>query len=154
MADRKRKRWIWPVAFTVAVVLLAMIALNREPVELDRDTAEGTVQAYLQAIGDSDYEMAFSYLDPEQYEGCTAADLATHIDHGDPFTAVFDTANIEELSDHETIVPVQMRFGTSGMFSSGWTTWESFVVSNASSTWLITEEAWPYFVWSCREEGF
>lgn len=152
MAETKRNRWIWPVVFTVVVVVLAVIALNREPVELDPNTAEGTVQTYLQAIGDSDYDTAFSLLDPDFYEGCTAADLATHVDRSEPFTAVFDTDNIEKLTDHETIVPVQMRFGTTGPFSNGWTSWESFVTSDESGTWLITEEAWPYFVWSCRED--
>lgn len=153
MAEAKRARWAWPAVFTLGVIVLAVIALNREPIELDPDTAEGTVQAYLQAISDSDFEAAFDLLDPELYDGCTAADLATSVDRDQPFTAVLDTDNISEFGDVVS-VPARMQFGSTGPLGNGWTSWETFNVTDSSGEWLITDEAWPYFYWSCREGDF
>lgn len=154
MTDGQKTRWIWPVVIGTVVIVLAVVALNREPAQLDPNTPEGTVQAYLQAIGDSDFDAAFDLLDPEYYEGCDAADLASNMGRSEPFTAVLDLEGIEELTDEKTFVPVRMQFGTSGPFGSGWTSWESFVVTDYTGSWLITEEAWPYFGWDCREGGF
>ncbi|MEA1902521.1 MAG: hypothetical protein U9N56_03235 [Actinomycetota bacterium] len=154
MTVGKQNRWIWPAVLGIAVVALVAIALNREPVQLDPNTPEGTVQAYLQAIGDSDYDAAFELLDPEEYEGCSPADLATSVNRGEPFTAVFDTENIEKVGNDTTLVPVRMQFGSTGPFGNGWTQWETFILTDRTGSWLITEEAWPYFVWSCREGDF
>ena len=153
MAEATRARWVWPAVFALGVLVLAVIALNREPVELDPDTPEGAVQAYLQAISDSDFEAAFELLDPEIYDGCTPADLATSVDRGEPFTAVLDTENIADFDDIVS-VPARMQFGSSGPFGNGWTTWETFNVTDTSGEWLIADEAWPYISWACREGDF
>jgi hypothetical protein len=49
------------------------------------------------------------------------------------------------------VVPVRLQFGASGPFGDGWTSWESYVLIDRAGTWLITEDAWPYFSWACNE---
>ena len=61
--------WLVPVGAAVLIVALVAVALVREPAQLDPNTPEGTVQVYLQAISDGDYEGAFAVLDPDFYEG-------------------------------------------------------------------------------------
>ncbi|TDI55747.1 MAG: hypothetical protein E2O96_04660, partial [Acidobacteria bacterium] len=70
MSDGEKARWLWPLGIGLTVVALAIVALVREPVQLDPSTPEGTVQEYLQAISDEDYNKAFELLDPEGFEGC------------------------------------------------------------------------------------
>lgn len=53
-------------------VAAAVVAVNRQPAELDPRLPEGVVQGYLQALLDGDYEAAAGYLS----NGCEAEDLA------------------------------------------------------------------------------
>ena len=153
MSEATRARWVWPTVFAIGVAVLVIVALNREPVELDRDTPEGTVQAYLQAISDSEFEAAFDLLDPDFYDGCGPADLATSVDRNQPFTAVLDTDNTLEY-DEGVAVMARLQFGSTGPFGNGWTTWEEFHLIDGSGEWLITDDAWPYIGWACREGDF
>ena len=144
------RRWLWLGGAVVFVVLLAAIALIREPVQLDEGTPEGVTQAYLQAISDGEYDTAFGYLDPDYYKGCDATSLARNApDQG------FGAAIEEEVqgSDERPLVPVTLRFGNpGGLFGSGYTTFELFELVTVDGEWRITNEAWPYFSWDCRED--
>ena len=73
--------WLVPVGAAVLIVSLVAVALVREPAQLDPNTPEGTVQVYLQALSDGDYEGAFAVLDPEFYEGCDRR-LVGHLPSG------------------------------------------------------------------------
>jgi hypothetical protein len=150
MAAESSKRWWFGIAAVGLVAALAFVALAREPVLLDSDTPEGVVQRYLQAVSDSDYEMAFGYLDPEYYEGCDSTALARSAPE-EPFTASIEDG--EKTSTDHPLVPVTLHFGTGGgPFGSGWTTYEQFELVKVSGAWLITNEVWPYFSWDCRKD--
>lgn len=167
MSEGSKTRWIWPVAIGVAIVALAVIALVREPVALDPDTPEGTVQIYLQAISDEEYDKAFELLDPDSFEGCAPAHIARH-SPSEPFSATLGSSSGSDIAtpvrpppepDHSlpddvVWVDVTLRFGTGGPFGSSWESWEQFVLFERDGFWWITGEPWPYFVWECREEGF
>ena len=144
------RRWLLLGGAIVVVIALASIALLREPVQLDPTTPEGVTQAYLQAISDGEYEEAFGYLDPDYYEGCDAASLARSAP-SEPFSASLDDRT--EGSDGHAIVPANLRFGGGGgLFGSGYTTYELFELLTVGEEWRITNEAWPYFGWDCRED--
>jgi hypothetical protein len=151
MAEVQKNRWLWPVVFAIAIVALAALALTREPVMLDPETPEGTVQAYLQAIGDHDYQAALEYLDPTFYEGCMASDIAAETSRQEPFSATLDETSTESIDANNAFVSVRMQFGTTGPLGNGWTNWESFTLIKVNGTWLITENVWPYFSWACAE---
>ena len=150
MSAESRGRW-WVGAGAVGIVaVLAFIALAREPVLLDVGTPEGVVQRYLQAVSDDDYQVAFGYLDPDYYEGCDSTALARSAPD-EPFSASIEAG--ESVSPDHPLVPVTLQFGTGGgPFGSGWTTYEQFELVNVNGSWLITNEAWPYFSWDCRKD--
>ena len=126
---------------------LARRTPRREPAQLDPNTPEGTVQVYLQALSDGDYEGAFAVLDPEFYEGCDAGSLATYRQEG--FTARIEDRERPTDTD-ETFVGVTMTFGDGGAFGSQWTNYQSFsVVRHDGSWWITGEDVWPYFAWDC-----
>ena len=141
------RSWLVPVSAAVLIVALVAIALVREPVELNRDTPEGTVQVYLQAMSDGDYEGAFAVLDPEFYEGCDASSLAIY--RQEDFTARIE--NDRKPDDGDTVfVHVSMTFGDGGPFGSQWTDNQAFTVVNHDGFWWITgQDVWPYFAWDC-----
>ena len=131
------------------VAALVIVALARDPVKLDPSTPEGTVQAYVQAIADKDYETAFKLLHPDESEGCRPADLA-HFGRNDPFTV---TLGDTDISNGTAFVEVTISQGQSpGPFDPGRGGYEElFVLERSDGQWLITDEPWPYFNWRCVE---
>lgn len=165
---RSWPRWGVPAGIAAAVVVLVVVALVRDPVQLDPDSPEGTVQEYLQAISDERWEDVHAVLDPERFADCAAADIAADAP-GEPFTASLQTGSnsvvverFEEIGgnqtaaptttppDEETAVEVTLRFGDSGPFGGGWTTYEVFQVVSRDGFWWISGDPWPYFGWRCR----
>ena len=148
--SEETRRWVLLGSGVAVVIVLAVVALLREPVQLDPGTPEGVTQAYLQAISDAEYEEAFGYLDPVYYEGCDATSLAKAApDRG--FGASLDEET--QGSTERPLVPVTLRFGNGGgLFSSGYDTYELFELVSVNGEWRITNEAWPYFGWECRED--
>ena len=139
--------WLVPVGAAVLIVALVAVALVREPAQLDPNTPEGTVQVYLQAISDGDYEGAFAVLDPDFYEGCDAGSLANP--RQEDFTARIDDSG-QPVSGDTAFVGVSMTFGDGGAFGSQWTLNQSFsVVRHDESWWITGEDVWPYFAWDC-----
>lgn len=150
MSEGSRGRW-WLGAGALGLVLvLVLIALSREPVQLDAGTPEGVVQRYLQAVSDREYEEAFDYLDPASYEGCDPSDLARNAPN-DPFNALMQES--EEFSTDRAFVEVTIRFGSGGgPLGDGWSQFETFQLVASNDSWLIAEDAWPYFGWDCRKD--
>jgi len=160
-------RWGIPVGIAAVVAILVVVALVRDPVQLDPDSPEGTVQEYLQAISDERWEDAHAVLDPEGFAECNPSDIASNAP-GQPFTASLQEGDarqggrIEEVPsddettatttppDEERIVEVTLRFGDTGPLGSGWTTHEVFEVVSRDGFWWISGDPWPYFGWSCR----
>lgn len=145
-------KWLWPAVIGTVVIALAAIALLREPVLLDPTTPEGTVQEYLQAISDQDFDKAFETLDPESFADCTPSDIQRS-GWEENFTASLPQTS--DPSGERVFVEVTMHFGDSGLFGGGWDSFETFVLVERDGFWWITEDPWPYFRWSCDgEDGF
>lgn len=141
--------WIGGLA-VVAVVVLVVVALTRDPVTLDADTPEGTVQIYLQAVNDEDYQRAFDLIDPIVTDGCTPADIAA-ARFEDSFTAVLVSS---ETFDNTASVEVDLGFGaTPGPFDPGRSGYsEYFELTHSNDDWLISSDPWPYFTWRCDQQ--
>ncbi len=142
-----RSWWLFGGA-ALGIGALLIIALAREPVVLDPNTPEGTVQNYLQAISDGDYAGAFNLIDPDLTEGCRATDLATSAPRN-PFSA---TLGETETTGNTAFVTVTIRQGASpGPFDpaiGGYP--EFFDLENKTGVWLISGRPWPYFEWMCE----
>lgn len=152
MSETRRPSWLLPAGIGLLVLVLVVVALVRDPVQLDPGTPEGTVQEYLQAISEDDFETAFELLHPEEFEGCVPGDIERHV--GDrQFTASLES-DAQPIGDRDmTVVNVRIRFGTDGPFGSGWETFESFELIHEDNFWWITGEPWPHFFFACRERG-
>lgn len=142
-----RRNWLFPIAVGAALVVLTVVALLREPVELDAGSPEGTVQAYLQAIADEDYERAHAQLSASLMEDCTVADIAA----AGPYEGFTATLGDVEEAGSATLVSVSIRtngdpgFGSTGYaFDPG-----PFSLEQESGRWAITVVTWPYFIYAC-----
>ncbi|CAN5770743.1 hypothetical protein BH23ACT4_BH23ACT4_11630 [soil metagenome] len=140
----RQRKWIFPVAAGTILLALALIALFREPVVLDSATPEGTVQAFLQAIADNDYDKARDQLSPDLKEECSSADIA----RAGPFESF--TATLGDVNEfgEETLVHITIREGGSGLdtytYDPG-----PYRLQMESGRWGITEASWPYFFYEC-----
>ncbi|HZD24421.1 MAG TPA: hypothetical protein VE569_13640 [Acidimicrobiia bacterium] len=74
------RRWLLPTGLTVLVITLVAIALTRGPAKLDPDTPEGTVQEYLLAIHDKQWDTAIEVIHKDWRGECDAQDLARFAD--------------------------------------------------------------------------
>ncbi len=161
------RKWMVPAGIAIVVIGLGTVALLRDPVQLDPNTPEGTVQEYLAAISVEDYARAFDVLHPASFEGCDPDDLARSAPR-EPFSATFSSEpgffggrdfveerppGFEPTAPDER-VNVILRFGGDGPFDSGWEQWESFGLITDDGFWWIVGDPWPYFSWSCRRGDF
>ena len=157
------RSWLLPTVLAVVVVGLVAIALTRGPVELDPDTAEGTVQEYLLAISDRNYDKALELLHPRWGDICDANDLRNF--GRDEFTARLghnsttgrvDNFPIEEefpgrpdLPAATEFVDVTITYGGSGLGSS-WDELVVFELVEEDGFFWIVGDPWPYFTWNCQ----
>lgn len=138
-----KRNWILPIIVLAVVVGLAVVALVREPITLDPDTPEGTVQAYLQAISDGDYEAALSHMTTDIQDSCDPDDLANNI-YTDSFSAT-----LGEVNDVGAVIVVDVSInqGDSGI-GSGY--FERIEVAEEDGGYAISGDSWPYFTFSCN----
>lgn len=148
-----RPQWLLPAGIGLLIAVLVIVAIVRDPVELDPSTPEGVVQEYLQAIGDNDFDRALETLHPDEFTDCVSADISRHAPN-EPFTASLDSDSETPRTDGQVaVVSVRLRIGTDGMFGSSYETFENFELVFADGAWRITGEPWPYFAFACSERG-
>jgi uncharacterized membrane protein YdfJ with MMPL/SSD domain len=140
-----KRNWLVPLIALVAVVALTVVALNREPVTLDPDTPEGTVQAYLQAISDEDYKTALSYMTVDLQQRCNPEDIADNV-YYDSFSATL--GEVEEVGSI-TVVEVSINQSDSG-FNGGY--FERIEVADEEGEFAVSGDPWPYFTYSCDNQ--
>ncbi len=146
-SEARKRSWLVPTIGLVVVGILTVIALVREPVTLDPDTPEGTVQAYLQAISDQDYDAAYEMLGSETADGCEPDDISRNRFYTS-FTATL--GDVEQVGDAYS-VEVSIREGSdSGFVDAGPGYFpEPFRVEMEQGEWVIVGDPWPYFTYSC-----
>lgn len=163
------RNWIVPLSVAAGVLILGAIALLREPAQFDPTTPEGTVQEYLQAISDENYDRAFEVLLPESFNGCDAQDIARAAPDDfysaslrsngggfDEFRFDTDFGGDPGFIDPDVWVEVTIQRGDGGgPFGGGWEEWASIGLVEEGGFWWIVGDPWPHFVWSCaRFEDF
>lgn len=168
MSESTRSRWILPSVLVVAVVALVAVALARGPVSLDPDSAEGTVQEYLVALDEEDFDTALSLLHPQWGDLCTADDLRFSVPTG--FTAKlghsqssngFSEFGIvqKEFGDIQRDLPGGTEFVEvtitrndqfGGIGGGGWDEWVIFELVDQDDFYWIVGDPWPYFTWNCQ----
>lgn len=122
----------------VVAIAVGVYAAARPAVRWDEHSPEGTVQAYLEAIGDRDVDAAARYLDPAS--GCDADDLdAVGIE---PFTGV---DLVSSHVDGDTArVTVQVTFSTAvPPLDPATAESHSYRLTRSDDGWLLAGTPWP-----------
>jgi hypothetical protein len=159
-SGRRLPGWALPAVLVVLVVGLVALALSREPVSLDPDSPEGTVQEYLLAISEERFEDAISVIHDEWRGTCEPTDLEAVADTD--FTAElgsqtgFGAARFGSaeggmpVPDHATDVRVTITQEDAGGFGGGWSEVVDFQLIDDGGFWWLVGDPWPHFAWSCQ----
>lgn len=140
-----KRNWTLPIIVLAGVVALAVVALVREPITLDPDTPEGTVQAYLQAISDENYEAALSHMTADLQQNCAPEDIADNV-YYDSFSATLGGVN-----DVGSVIVVDVSINQSDSgIGSGY--FEGIEVAEEDGGYAISGDPWPYFTYSCDNQ--
>lgn len=134
------------LAIVAAVVVLlaavaALLAVNRQPPDLDPSTPEGTVQLFVRAVLEGDDEEAVGYLDPSL--GCKAPLPDLYRPQGATLTLV---DSVTRGDTAEVTIDITEQAGV-GLFGS-WSHRETLQVRAEGDGWLIQRDSWP--IYSCR----
>lgn len=146
MDSRKLPGWAIPLAVALGVVALVAIGLARKPVDLAEDTPEGTVQAYLNAIAEMNYDKAQSYWDET---GC----LPSTPDPGS-VDANFSASLVSvDARGSEATVIVSIAQGADDMVN-GYTEYQEwFNLVSRDGGWKIRQPSWPFYNVPCEEQA-
>jgi len=141
---RRLPAWVLPVVGVAAVVALVLIGLNREPEQFDPATPEGTVQSYIAALVDEDFETAASFW----AEGdCHPASI-------EPTEGVPDiSATLVSVDgdDQDATVVIGITDNTSDPLNGIYEFEEWFTLVNGGDGWKIRQPSWPYHDQICEE---
>jgi hypothetical protein len=161
-------RWLLPAGLAALVILLVVIALVRGPVELDPDSAEGTVQQYLVAIDEERWDDAVAVIDPVWLGECGADDLSSlaprdfsaelgggqaGIQAGfseEEFVTIDAPGSDQPLPQSDASVEVTITHADGGALGPGWSEYVVFELTDDGEFWWIVNDPWPYFLWNCR----
>jgi len=142
--ERRIPGWLLPLAAVAAVVILVAIGLNREPAEFDPDTPEGTVQAYIAALVEGDFETAASFWSEE---GCAPSSIEPT--RGAPDISA--TLIRADEGDDEATVVIQITENVSDPVSGIYEYQEWFSLVRRADAWQIRQPSWPYYDQACEE---
>ncbi len=128
------------VALIVLVsVLVVIVSTNRPAQDLDANSPEGVVQAYLVDIVDGNYESAMTYMEADSK--CVASDLdRTYV----PTNVRINLLSIE-LDDSRARVKFQIETPSGAPLDSYYTEEQVIRLVDENGTWKITGIPWPLY---------
>lgn len=142
--ERRLPGWVLPVVGIGAVVVLVVIGLNREPEQFDPATPEGTVQSYIAALVDADFDTASSYWADE---GCHP--LSTEPTAGAPDISA--TLVRVDGGDDDASVVIGITDNTADPVDGIYESQEWFTLVRGDEGWKILQPSWPYYDQVCEE---
>ena len=141
---RRLPGWVLPVVGVLAVVALVLIGLNREPEQFDPATPEGTVQSYIAALVDGDFETAASFWADD---GCHPASMEPT--GGAPDISA--TLVSVDGDDEDATVVIGITDNTTDPLNGIYEFQEWFTLVNDDDGWKIRQLSWPYYDQMCEE---
>jgi len=142
--DRRLPGWVMPVVGVLAVVVLVLIGLNREPEQFDPATPEGTVQTYIAALVDGDFETAASFW---AADGCLPASIEPT--GGAPDISA--TLVSVDGDDEDATVVIDITDNNTDPLNGIYEFQEWFTLVNGDDGWRIHQLSWPYHDQICEE---
>jgi len=144
--DRKLPGWLLPVAGVFMVIGLVALGLARGPAELDPSTPEGTVQLYIQAVVDGDFDNAASYWADDGCIPSSAIPTAGTPDVSASLVAV-------DGNDIESSVTVRLTENSQDPLGGLYEYEEWFTLIRNNESWKIRQPSWPYWDVVCEESA-
>lgn len=140
MNEKPANRVLGFVVAAIAIVALIVVLASRQSTtQLDQGTPEATVQQYLQAVSDRNFDQALEFLSEDSK--CTVED--------------FDRAYIQESlrigltessANQETaVVTVSIQSSNGDPFGGTYTEERNFRLVNSDGEWKITGTPWPNY---------
>ena len=137
---------------TLATLLVAasvVVALTREVEQLPRDTPEGTVQLYLNALGKEDFGLAHGLLSARLKRECGIEDFASQRQLRMSRELEDSRVTLEGTRPLNGKVIVTARFTRirgSGPFGTSESSHEQqYTLAQEESKWRLSEYSWPHF---------
>jgi hypothetical protein len=148
MSDMEEGRsvpgWVLPVVGVVAVVALVLIGLNREPEQFAPDTPEGTVQAYIAALVEGDFETASGFW---AGDGC----IPDSINPTGGAPDISATLVSVEGDDRDATVVIGITENLTDPVNGIYEHDEWFTLVREDDGWKIVQPSWPYYDQICEE---
>jgi hypothetical protein len=142
--DRRLPGWVLPVVGVTAVVTLVAIGLNREPEQFDPSTPEGTVQSYMAALVDGDFETAAEFW---AADGCMPRSIEPT--GGAPDVAA--TLVSVDGNDEDSTVVIGITDNAADPVDGIYEYQEWFTLVKEKDGWKIRQPSWPYYDQVCEE---
>jgi hypothetical protein len=133
----------------IAFISIVVVLTTNQGVTLDPNTPEGTVQRYIEALNDEQFDEAFNLLSIEAQKDCTLADfrligripvepnIRVRLDR---IQEASDGTEIRlELENFSGISPLGLDF----IFEDGRYT-VTYLVEEMDDLWRISHAPWPY----------
>lgn len=136
--------WAGPVAGVVAVVALVIVGLTRGPAEFDPGSPEGTIQLYIEALVEGDFDTAASFWDES---GCFPA---SSIPSGGSPGASASLVRVEG-NDIEATVVVRLTESSPDPLGGLYDYEEWFTLVRRGDSWQIRQPSWPYYELPCED---
>jgi hypothetical protein len=145
-------RWLAGMSAGVAAIAfisIVVVLTTNQGVTLDPNTPEGTVQRYIQALQDEQYDKAFNLLSVKAQEDCTLADFrltgriameSTVRVRLDRVQEASDGTEVRlELENFSGISPLDLDFTLEdGRYTV------TYLVVEMDDRWRISHAPWPY----------
>lgn len=142
--QRRIPGWVWPAAGMIAVVVLVVVGLNREPARFDPDTPEGTVQTYIASLVAGDFESAAGLWADE---GCVPESVEPTEGAPDVSAMLVDV----DSGDDEATVVVELTGNAMDPVGGVYQYQEWFTLVRQEDGWRIRQPSWPYYDQLCEE---
>ena len=149
--DSSTRILIGVVAGVLLLVVLAIALprlIDREEATYQPNTPEGTVQRYLQAVGDEDTDTALALLAEENTTACMEDELRDRLRHSSLDRYRVRLGEVEEIDAETVIVTIGVtHMREPGLFQfpdEGYTYEYDYELRRSpDGFWLIAESEWP-----------
>ena len=145
------KGWlIGGVAFLVLLLVVAVVvAIVEEEESFGDGTPEATVQGFLKAVQDEEFQLAHGFLSQELSEDCTFDQFFSRAGGPGAGSLRYERISLKQtkFQGDRAFVTVRItNFRGSGPFGTSESSHEqTFILSRQDDTWLFSLYPWPFF---------
>ncbi len=146
-------RWLAGIRAGVVAIAIASIivvlAIDPDGVTLDENTPEGTVQRYIQALQDEQYDVAYRLLSAEAQAECTLSNFRSQGRFGRDQDTRVRLDRVIEASDGTEVRLEMVNFSGISPFEFDFTFEDgrytvNYLVNETDDGWRVSNAPWPY----------